>query len=143
MDLKFILICLQAYKYPYPDPPLICTHYILRKHFMLMACNPETHSPSKISSFLDGSIVGKRTRREEKSDGMTCQKVNDRLLFTAFTFRLQLLHTYHSLCSVYVVLCTIPPFQLTQPSFLAHLLIHLILYLVSTLLSLVMMVEIF
>ena len=25
----------------------LCTHYILRKHFMLMACNPETHSPSK------------------------------------------------------------------------------------------------
>ena len=46
-------------------------------------------------------VVGKRTRREEKSDGMTCQKVNDRLIFTAFTFRLQLCayYTSHSHCA--------------------------------------------
>ena len=40
-------------------------------------------------------LVGKRTRREEKSDGMTCQKVNDRLIFTAFTFRLGTMYTTH------------------------------------------------
>ena len=48
-------------------------------------------------------LVGKRTRREEKSDGMTCQKVNDRLIFTAFTFRLgtiYLLHISLTLCKV-------------------------------------------
>ena len=115
MYFSFLTFCKLITTPKYPDPPLICTHYILRKHFMLMACNPETHSPSsKISSFLDGSIlvVGKRTRREEKSDGMTCQKVNDRLLFTAFTFRLQL-------CSGTTQCCTTIP---TQPSFLAHLL---------------------